>query len=223
MSFLATLGITALCFQFAKDHVCYILTLEKAKEIEHEVTYTGETLDYLVAQHQNWTTNEEMYRDTVRFLAEQIDARKHVYAELLDSSLSGLSERITHGDNLAFDIQDYPDFIELIKSKDNGHTTVTDYNHGKRKPHTVYLYWRWIPTNDSYENRLLLVAAVTKYSVDTSSQIWMDLSFVVLFFVSSSVVVGSLMLLSVERRAGGDRRSNNTPAHSNKDRRQVWK
>jgi len=195
---LLILAMFAVYFYFIKKHINHLMLQERKTIIAYKVSYVCETVNFLVERDEDW--GEYDYLSTLVFLTEKIDGEKDVYAELFDEQLNGLSRRITHTDDLVFYLEDYPDLIERVKVENDGQAIVKDYNRGKRPPHDVCVAWRWIPTDETYQHRFLLIAGVSKFSIIHTPEEWIDYGVIALFGLSSGVILCGIMRVTAESR-----------------------
>ena len=187
----------AFYFHAAKEHVFRSLLKEKVVAISNDVNYVCSMVDYLVEQDGDWDVVK--YQDSLAFLTEQIDSTPNVYAELFNSELETISNRvIPEGDSWWFEPRVFPELMILFESENTGYHFVTCPDQmcpNTNKPMEVHLHWQWIPTDsEQYENRVLLVVGVTQHSVDTAIDSWLIYGIVALFFTSTVIIVVSLIV-----------------------------
>jgi len=184
----------AVYFQAARTRLSDALLREKVVAVENDVNYICAILDFLVERDGNW--NKDKYKDVLAFATQQLDATPNIYAELLDEQFKTLSERIIPvDDRWRFDLKNYPDLINLLKKEDTG-----EYHVGVRGSDgtllEVQLYWRWMPTV-SHEDRVLLIAGISHYSVSTQLAKGFNYGIIALFSISAVFVACSIVLLVI--------------------------
>jgi len=175
------------------------LLQERFAAVKYEAEHICTIVDYLVDRDGGWEA--EKYKGVFSFLAGRMDATSNSYAELLDEQLNKLSERHPVFPSKTFDPQEYPDFLQLLMTEDFGdYVVMFDPEDGQTTPHPLYLYWRWVPTGNHHENRLLLIVGCTKYSVNASIADWSVHGIVALLFTSLVCIIASIATMTVERR-----------------------
>ena len=97
-----------------------------------------------------------------------------------------------------FVLQDRPEIVDMVRSADSGEY-FGSFDPQVVPAHTWYLRWQWIPTDNEYDNRLLLLIGCSEYSVNTKINDSMVYSSAALLIVSSVCVVGSIMALTVRK------------------------
>jgi len=188
----------AVYFQVARTHLSDALLHEKVVAVKNDVNYIGTILDYLVKRDGNWS--KEKYQDVLAFTTQQLDATPNIYAELLDEQFNTLSERIIPADDRwRFDLKNYPDLIKLLQKENSG-----EYHVGVRGSDGtvlgVQLCWRWMPADIRHEDRVLLIAGISHYSVSTQLAKGLNYGIIVLFSLSAVFVACSLVMLIFGRK-----------------------
>ena len=186
----------AFYFHAACDHVYYTLLKERRAAAELNVDYFCDMVDYLVERDGGW--DMERYRDTLVAFTECVDATSNVYAELMDESYMTLSERILpEEDSWWFEPREFPDLMKQLKTENAGTCDIV-CPCGSSESVTVYLHWRWVPTDIAHENRVLLMVGVTQYSVNASLASWVYGGVIALLFTAAVFIIGSIILLTAE-------------------------
>lgn len=183
----------AVYFQVARTHVSDALLHEKVIAVKNDVDYICAIFDYLAERDGNWS--RERYQDVLAFATKQLDATPNIYAELLDEQFNTLSERIIPvDDSWRFNLKDYPDLIKLLQTENTGeyHVGVVGSDGALLG---VQLYWRWMPASDIHEDRVLLIAGISHYSVSTRLAKGLNYGIIILFSVSALFVACSLVML----------------------------
>ena len=183
----------AVYFQAARTHVSDALLSEKVTAVENDVNYICAIFDFLTERDGAWS--REKYQDVLAFATKQLDATPNIYAELLDEQFNTLSERIIPvDDRWRFDLKNYPDLIELLKKENSG-----KYHVGVRGSDgtvlNVQLYWRKMPDDSRLEDRVLLIAGISHYSVSTQLAKGFNYGIIALFSFSALFVACSIVLL----------------------------
>ena len=180
-------------------HAEHIILKERIASVRNNLAHGVSLVDYLVKKHNDWDNG--FYTEMLKPLVEILDAQPNVYVELLDDSLTTISERIVPETDLwAFDLRSHSDFMEQLLTENSGETVIICTNLKDNEPLDVYFYWRWIPTDKEYENRVLMLIGVTKYSVNTQLDCWVAYGIIALILTSAFFILGSIMMLTVERR-----------------------
>ena len=112
-----------------------------------------------------------------------IDEAKGTYAELFDSRLNSLSPRSPSFHGNPFQIKNHPGVVSQIMMQDRGDAIVPFAKDTASKPHALHLYWRWVPSDKTLENRYVVLLGVSKYSLDAE--------------ISNRLIYGTVILLVV--------------------------
>jgi len=107
----------------------------------------------------------------------------------------GLSDRTPLFDDAPFDPWEYSALVQAVSENERGEITVWFEKEGAI-PHRLHLYFRWIPTDETLQNRLLMIVGVSKYSINTGIGSGVTYGAAALIAVSAVFIVGSVVLLS---------------------------
>ena len=166
----------------------------KMKSLEYNVDHVCNLVDYFIDRDGGWDV--EKHKGTFVVLTESIDAMPEVYAELMDCQLNTISQRIVpETDHWQFDPKQHPDLMEHIQSEGNGYYTVV-HKISRHLSVEVSLHWRWVPIDDRYDNRILLLVGVSMYSINTEVVKLIVLGAVLLIIIPVVFSVIYLMLLT---------------------------
>ena len=155
----------------------------------------------------NWDTYD--YAAVASGTVAMLDDMFGTYAELFDQNIKNLSERSQTFELVDFSATNYPELVQAMRENDRGEWTVWLDEPGA-PPHNVYIYYRWVPTDASLQNRLLIALGVSKHTIDNNISAWVAYGAVALIMVSAVFIVGSVILLCrlgtiYTRRGGADR------------------
>jgi len=95
----------------------------------------------------------------------QVDAQPFTYAALYDGQMDNVSAR-TPSYSSAFEPLTDAAFQDAVRANDSG-TYVLPYTPDGDETRDMHIYYRWIPTDSSFEGRYLAVVAVSRYSVES--------------------------------------------------------
>ena len=188
------LAVFTLYFQEVSVQSKRDLLAAKMQSLEYDVEHVCNLVDHLIEQDGDWEADK--HRGTFIVLTESIDSMPEIYAELMDSQFNTISQRIIpETDNWWFEPRDHSDLMCQLRSENEGYYTVVHKTPGHRSIEVV-LRWRWIPTDDRYDNRILLLVGVSMYSVNTDAMRLMVFGIVLLIVISAAFAVIHLMLLT---------------------------
>ena len=109
---------------------------------------------------------------------EYLDKLYRVYAAVYkhyDGQLIKITRRFQDEmegpDDMYFDPFDYPEFVRDIASNDYG-GIVVDYRANNNVMHNLHIYYRWMPLYSPPDERYLVVAGVSKYSITSKIAHW---------------------------------------------------
>jgi hypothetical protein len=152
------------------------------------------TVDAFVGEGRDWGIYN--YDAVLSSVAAYIDASGRdasSYAELFDSGLNSLSERTPYYLPMPFDPHDYPELLSEVMQNESGRMTIMLEHPGDS--HNIYLYYRWMPTDNTLDNRLLLMTGVTKHSVNHHISLGVKYGAAALIVVSAGLILWTIMLL----------------------------
>lgn len=190
---LAILIAFGVYFYIAFEHAESRLVAEKYNARIMTANVLCVTIDAFVDAGRDWEIYD--YDAVIASVAAYIDASRDAssYAELFDSNLRSLSDRTPYNPLMPFDPNDYPELKEAVKQNEYGRMTVL-LEHPD-DPHNIYLYYRWIPTDQTLENRLLLMTGVTKYSVNFHISQGLKYGAFALIVGTAVIVISATLLL----------------------------
>jgi len=171
-------------FWFALEHVNRSLLNEKEVDRRFEVDLICGAAELYPAKSGG---------ELLAWLASEIDGTLGTYCELFDEDFTSLSDRFPLFGGAPFDPRDYPDLVEAIWENDRGSMIVRFDGEGVT-PHDLRIYYRWV-TENSESRRLLVVAGVSAFSVDTRIGDWIAWGAVALIIVAAVAIIGSVMLI----------------------------
>jgi len=180
-------------FYYALAHINGTLLHEKILDRRFTVDLACDEVDRLVAFRGDWDTF--VYTEILSEVAARIDATGGTYCQLFDGNLMSLSDRTPLFDGAPFDPWEFPAFLQAVSENERGEATVWFEKEGA-VPHRLHLYFRWIPTDETLQNRLLMIVGVSKFSVNTGISSGVTYGAAALIAVSAVFIVGSVVLLS---------------------------
>jgi hypothetical protein len=135
------------------------------------------------------------YRTILSGVVSELDATTGVYAELFDADLNNISERSqTYGEAL-FEAAEYPELMQAMGGNEQGESTVRFDKQGT-PPHDIYIYFRWVPTDNTLHNRMLIVLGMSRYSVSNSISSWIVYGAAALIIIAAAFILAAEILLS---------------------------
>ena len=146
---------------------------EKFAEKKLEVAMMANHADAFIAKDNDWGQQHDYYQQSLVFDMEALDKQNQTYAVVFDSNLKQLSKQDFY--NGGFDPMLYPSFLDAVRVNDMGdmvfHYTPAD-TAANGPERDVYVHYRWIPTGSSYQDRFLVVVAISKYTIVTKTAGW---------------------------------------------------
>ena len=179
-------------FYFAFNHINEILLKEKYSDRKFNIDLICDEIDHFVEFNNNWEDYD--YGKILSNVVSKTDATLGTYAELFDEGLNSLSQRSPLYKDAPLDPKEYPELVGSVRSSMRGETSIWFDKEGAI-PQTVHIYYRWVPTDNSSENKLLVILGVSKYSVDTSFESWIIYGAVSLIIISAVLIISAVVLL----------------------------
>jgi len=155
-------------FLMTTDEMQNNLIKEKFAEKKLEVAMIANHADAFIAQNNDWSTKHNYYKQSIIFDMQALDSADMTYAVVFDSTLTPLSSQVNYTGG--FNPLAYPDFISAINNNNIGdavyHFAPTD---GPERD--IYLHYQWIPTGPQYNDRFLVVVAISRYTILTQMSV----------------------------------------------------
>jgi hypothetical protein len=163
-------------------------------------------IDRFVQRDLDWEPEYAFYRDSVAFSMEILDAVDMTFAAAYDCQLNTLSDRTLSYNQAAFDPTRYPEFVDAVGENERGHLTLWFEAEGVQG-RDMYLYYRWVPTDETLEGRFLTVIAISSFSVRASVSDRIGYSVIVLILVTTVLNLALVAALGsharVRKKEGG--------------------
>jgi len=167
--------LNAVYYRYMMAEINNKLLQEKFNQVAADVDILGQSITEFVNTDHDWGVYD--YADKVSNLTTAIGALPHTVAEVYQQTGDGLimlSQKTTDTEERSFDPRRYQQFNAAVAKQEQGQM-VLDFTAGRQKPQPMYLYFRWIPTGPKFENRFLVVVAVSRQSVTTPMALWVSI------------------------------------------------
>ena len=159
------LGSFAFYFYHAKLDMEKQLLKENILYAERYLDCICTTVDYLSELNGDWETGR--YIPALTNFTSHFDTLSNVYAELFNENFESVSVRNIHDDDkwigAPFNPTLYPAVRELLSTQSVG-KAVIPYANPYETIH-IHLRWRWVPTGEKYNDKMLMIVGVSDYSV----------------------------------------------------------
>ena len=152
-----------------------MLLAEKLIEKQLEIDLIVEQTDSAIKKDNDWESAYKHYVDSVMIGMELIDRVHMTYAAVFDENLQNLSARSPSYDGHPFKPDIFPEFIEAVKSNESG-KLVLPFTPAGSKERDMYLHFRWLPSDSALPHRLLVVVAISKYTINTRISMWVQIA-----------------------------------------------
>ena len=180
----------ALYFSAVTKETSRVLLEEKYLEVVTAVDMLAAAVE---ADHEpNWA---DYGQSTIRSV-EYLDRQFQVYAAAFSSdgeNFQLLTNRFY--ETSPFEPFDYPEFNALIHRKESG-SIVIGYTPEKQDYRELHIYFRWLPVCYEPEERYLVVAGVSKYSVTVAISDWVTVGQITSMAVTFILNVTLVLLLA---------------------------
>ena len=167
--------------------------------LEEKFVEIKNATDVLAAAVEDTPKMEEVDRERIVISAtEYMDNLYQIYGEalkLVDGELVTITYR--NFETSVFDPRDYPEFIEDILNNDSGETVI-GYTPDNQDFRELHIYFRWMPTFSEKNERYLVLAGVSRYSVVNSIPLristrrWISMGVTFVFDATLIMVLGIL-------------------------------
>jgi len=198
----ALLVLVLFCVYFAYA-LSTAMVQEKFTDRKLEADLICDEIDDFLILDNDWGSYD--YQSVLSKMVSQIDATVTSYAELFDEGLASVSVRTPLFNERPFDPKDYPGFLEAIGHNERGDIAISVGGGGGAPAYTQYMYFRWVPTDKTLSNRMLVVVGVSKYSLNNGIPPLIEYGAVALIIVSSIFIIGATILFCKlrDKYAGG--------------------
>ena len=197
----------ALFFRYALSEWENTLVREQAFEKRQDVGLLGQMVDTLVEMDKQ-AGREDGYEDVLQGAVQYIESNYNsTFAQVFDDQLqplTALSPGVAGGRK--HNPLDYPEFVDAVKTSGYGSLTYW-YETPQAGGRTVYMTFRWVPTDCSYTTRYLIAVGISKYTIVESISSLVKYGLLALIIVMAFYVIGFTVLVVLlgdiyERREG---------------------
>ena len=200
---LVFLVLNAVYFKHTTKEIKEVMLNEKYIEIVDEVDMLAAAAN--ANTERFWLDHEDSLRESVEF----IDHLFQIYAGLykyIDGQLTLISERAYQTSPI--DPLDYKEFRDLVNSQEDGKYTI-GYTPDNQTYRELHLYFKWMPTYTPENERFLVVAGVSLYSVVTKVALWVSvgqwISMIITFAFNVWMVLMITRLGNIYDKRTGDK------------------
>ena len=176
-----------------KQEMDRMLLEEKLIEKRFEIALVAKQADNLTAETGDWESAHARYLNTILLNIEMLDQVDMTYAAVFDEQLQNLSARSPSYEGSPFEPAGHSEFVEAVRASEIG-DLVMPFTPPGSQMRPMYLHYRWAPSDKALSNRVLLVTAISKFSLNARISTWVQISTIVL------VLLSFVMTLFVWRR-----------------------
>ena len=155
---------------------------EKMIEKRLSIDLIDSQIDKFIEQDADW--QEYDYMSIIADSMQNIDSIPLTFAALYDGELNNISERSPSYASASFDPMTYDEFIHAVYQNERG-DLILPYAPPESEERDMLVYFRWVPTDISLENRLLTVVAISHYSITTQFADWITYGSVALIVITT--------------------------------------
>ena len=193
---LVFLLLNAVYYRYMMAEINNKLLQEKFNQVIADVDILGQAIDEFVNADHNWGVYD--YAAEVCQLTAVIGTLPYTVADVYQQTKDGLivlSQRAAGEESFAPRLDQQ---FNLAVAKQEHGQMILDWTDDHQKTRPMYVYFRWIPTGPKFENRFLVVVAVSLQSITTPMALWVSagqwLSMAITFCLETWLVllVGSL-------------------------------
>ena len=169
---LVFLLLNAVYYRYMMAEINNKLLQEKFNQVIADVDILGQSISEFVNTDHDWGVYD--YADKVCKLTATIGNLPNTIADVYRKTEFGLvmlSQRAAG--QKSFDPLLYQQFNAAVAKQEHGQL-VLNWTADNQKIQHMYVYFRWIPTGPKYENRFLVVVAVSQQSITTPMALWVS-------------------------------------------------
>jgi Signal transduction histidine kinase len=178
-----------------------MLLAEKTIEKQFQLDLIANQADRFVDKSDDWANDYDHYLETFLASIEMLDQAHMTYAALFDENLQNLSARSPSYEGSPFEPTVFPEFVEAVKTNKSGEL-ILPFTPPGAEERDMNVLFRWMPSNDNLENRVLGVVAISRFSVNTQISNWiliMSICLVVVVLVVAIIIWRKQMTDSLNR------------------------
>ena len=177
---LALVAVTMmLAFNFISDGIDDMLLREKLIEKQLEINLIAEQTDLFVDKDEDWDSAYEHYVDSIITTVELLDRVSMTYAAVFDENLENLSARSPSYEGSPFEPNLSAEYVQAVGEKESGNVVIPFTPPGSEE-RDMHLYFRWLPSDTALPHRILVVIAISKFTVDMGLASWLQIPAVLL-------------------------------------------
>ena len=177
---------------------------EKMAEKRTDVKLITELVDRYVAADNDWGVYD--YAADIIPLTEYLDKMTGVFAALYDSHYNLLSERFlsdsrNENGDLSFNPTQFSDFLIMAAYNNEGMVTLPYERSSGTVP--IDIYFEWIPSDPSYDNRLLICVGILPESIETEPDAMLAVGMVAIVVVTFVLNMFFVAMIARSRKMNG--------------------
>ena len=177
---------------------------EKFEEKKLTVAAIANHTDAFIKLDDDWVEEHEYYKQSLIFDMEVLDTAYMTYAVVFDENLRQVSEQ--HNYSGGFDPMIYPRFKNEVHENDIG-DTIIHYKPVIGIERDVYVHYRWIPTGREFNDKFLVVIAISKQTITTQIAAWIKVGSIVLITVTTLLNIAMVLVICRLRLKNPDKHS----------------
>ena len=176
-----------------RQEIDRMLLTEKLIEKRFEIALIAEQIDSRIEEADDWASDYDRYLNTILISIELLDKVDMTYAAVFDEALQNVSARSPSYEGSPFEPAEFEEFVTAVRANEGG-DLILPFTPPGAQSRPMFLHFRWVPSNADMSNRLLLVVAISKFSINARISTWVQVATILL------VVLAFLMTLFVWRR-----------------------
>ena len=166
-----------------RQEIDRMLLSEKLIEKRFEIALIAEQTDNLTEEAGDWESAYNRYLNTILASIEMLDKIDMTYAAVFDENLQNMSARNPSYEGSPFEPTAYAEFLDNVYQNEMG-DLILDFTPPGSQMRSMFLHYRWVPSSIENDHRLLLVTAISKFSVNTRISVWMQITTIVLVILA---------------------------------------
>ena len=172
------------------------LLTEKFEEKKLEVAAMANHTDSFIDMDDDWAQQHDYYKQSLIFDMQILDTAYMTYAQVFDENLNALSVQKNYTGG--FDPTIYPSFKTAIRETEMGDLIIR-YKPDVGDERDVYVHYRWIPTGAQYNDRFLVVVAISRLTIINNTAGWYQVGSVTLIAITT--ILNIVMVTLIARMA----------------------
>ena len=171
-----------------RNEIDKALLSEKLIEKQFAISLIANQADHFLSTNANWEIEYDNYIESILASTEMIDESYMTYAAVFDENLQNISSRSPSYEGSPFEPAVFPEFVDAVTTSESGQLVLPFTPPGDNE-RDMFLQYQWMPSNPNLPNRVMVVVAISSYSVNSSVSAWIQVLAVALIIIAFAIAI----------------------------------